>query len=148
MSRAYPFSLWATLFVALFAFNLVQGSHFDRRVASHRRHHVHARQANDDGNITSTSIISRSLAERAAPSGWNLFIKSGNDGGGCYVDNASARLLTGYSAKDVNNGLQSCLNTCQSKGFTYGGVQYGVECFVSPVPSRSRSKRDHAWCID
>ena len=73
----------------------------------------------------------RSLVERAAPSGWSLYVKSGNDGGGCYVDTSAARILTGYAGTDANNGLQSCLTTCRNRGFAYGGVQYGTQCFVS-----------------
>lgn len=143
MSRAYPFSLWATLLLAFLTFNLVDASHPDRRVSSHRRHHTHAHLNPRHVNTNATSISPRSLVERAPPSGWNLFIKSGNDGGGCYVDNGSARALTGYSGNDANNGLQSCLNTCQSKGFTYGGVQYGTQCYVSPEVERSN--RDHTY---
>lgn len=134
MTLAFPCTLWA-VFIAIFALNLVSASHSDslRRSSGHRRHHLgrahaHAR----DSNATSLAISYRSLVERAPPSGWNLFIKSGNDGGGCYVDSSAARILTGYSGNDANNGLQSCLNTCQSKGFTYGGVQYSTQCYVSP----------------
>jgi len=72
----------------------------------------------------------RSLVERAAPSDWSLYVKSGNDGGGCYVDTSAARILTGYAGTDANNGLQSCLTACRSRGFAYGGVQYGTQCFV------------------
>jgi hypothetical protein len=78
----------------------------------------------------------RSLVERAAPSGWSLHVKSGNDGGGCYIDSSAARILTGYAGNDANNGLQSCLTNCRSRGFAFGGVQYGTQCFVSPFPSR------------
>lgn len=60
-----------------------------------------------------------------------MYTKAGNDGGGCYVDSSSSRILTGYSGNDASNGLQSCLNGCQAKGFTYGGVQYGTQCYVS-----------------
>lgn len=80
----------------------------------------------------SMSKNERSLVERAAPSGWSLHVKSGNDGGGCYIDSSAARILTGYAGTDANNGLQSCLTTCRSRGFAYGGVQYGTQCFVSP----------------
>ena len=130
MARHSPLPLWA-LILAILTFHLVNASQpdvFPRNPSLHRRHH--ARQ-NTNTSATVTSITHRSLVERAPPSGWNLFIKSGNDGGGCYVDSNAARILTGYSGNDANNGLQSCLNTCQAKGFTYGGVQYGTQCYVS-----------------
>jgi hypothetical protein len=70
------------------------------------------------------------LVRRAAPSGWTLYVKSGNDGGGCYVD-SQTRVLTGYSGSSSTNSLDSCLNTCRTKGFSYGGVEVGNQCFVS-----------------
>jgi len=72
----------------------------------------------------------RSLVTRAAPSGWALHVKSGNDGGGCYIDSAT-RVLTGYTESSWTNSLDSCLNTCKTKGFAFGGVEAGNECFVS-----------------
>lgn len=80
----------------------------------------------------------RSLVTRAAPSGWSLYVKSGNDGGGCYVD-SQTRILDGYSGSSSTNGLDSCLSICRSKGFSYGGVEAGNQCFVSPCTSHGRS---------
>jgi hypothetical protein len=78
--------------------------------------------------------------KRAAPSGWSIYTKSGNDGGGCYNDSSAARILTGYTVEDSKNGLQSCLTTCASKGFAYAGVQYGIQCFVSLARVRALAK--------
>lgn len=77
------------------------------------------------------------LDKRAAPNGWSIYTKSGNDGGGCYVDSSAARILTGYTMADSKNGLQSCLTTCANKGFTYAGVQYGTQCYVSRFPQQT-----------
>ena len=81
------------------------------------------------------STEAHSLVKRAAPSGWTLYVKSGNDGGGCYID-SSTRILTGYSGSSTTNSLDSCLNTCKTKGFSYGGVENGNQCFVSSTPYR------------
>lgn len=95
--------------------------------------------SNDNDNLnkrsryrarSDTTLQARSLVTRAAPSGWALHIKSGNDGGGCYIDSA-ARVFTGYSGSSSINSLDSCLNTCKTKGFKYGGVENGNQCFVS-----------------
>jgi len=81
----------------------------------------------------------RSLVTRAAPSGWSLYVKSGNDGGGCYVD-SETRILNGYSGSSTTNGLESCLNTCRTKGFSYGGVEAGNQCFCgNSLPSNLAS---------
>ena len=81
------------------------------------------------------STEAHSLVKRAAPSGWTLYVKSGNDGGGCYID-SQTRVLTGYSGSSTTNSLDSCLNTCRTKGFSYGGVENGNQCFVSSTPYR------------
>lgn len=122
-------SILANLALLVFGALLVQASLHDVSFRRSRRHQHLARTP-----YNATTLDTRSLVERAPPSGWTPFVKSGNDGGGCYVDSSSARILTGYSGNDGNNGLQSCLNTCQSKGFSYGGVQYGTQCYVSPLP--------------
>lgn len=84
---------------------------------------------------SSPSTEAHSLVKRAAPSGWSLYVKSGNDGGGCYID-SSTRILTGYSGSSTTNSLDSCLNTCKTKGFSYGGVEVGNQCYVSFTASR------------
>ena len=76
------------------------------------------------------TLDARSLVTRAAPSGWALYVKSGNDGGGCYID-SQTRVLTGHTESTWTNSLDSCLNTCRTKGFAFGGVEAGNECFVS-----------------
>jgi hypothetical protein len=77
-----------------------------------------------------TTLDKRSLERRAAPSGWSLYVKSGNDGGGCYMD-TQPRVLSGYTYSSSVLGLESCLNACKTKGFSYGGVQNGDQCYVS-----------------
>lgn len=88
----------------------------------HEHEHAHAIRANSP--VT--------LDKRGPPTGWSVHVQNGNDGGGCYVENESARLLTEYAGNDPKNGLESCLSTCQVKGFKFGGVQYGSQCYVSP----------------
>lgn len=78
-----------------------------------------------------SAINTRSLITRDPPPGWSLHVAEGNDGGGCYDDSHTARILDGYGAMDSGNRLDICLSICQGKGFKYAGVQFGTECYVS-----------------
>lgn len=48
---------------------------------------------------------------------------------GCYADQAESRLLTGYTTSQASNTVDSCLETCFSKQYTWAGVEYGQECY-------------------
>jgi glucan endo-1,3-alpha-glucosidase len=123
---------WA-LIALLLCFHSISIDASDKHdVIRRTRSRAHVVFPQRDNSNTSVSIKSRTLVERAAPSGWSLYVGGGNDGGGCYLDSDS-RIFTGYKGNDANNGLQSCLNACQSKGFKYGGVEYGSECYVGPL---------------
>lgn len=121
-----PARAW-TLFILFFACTVL-ASHAPAPYKRSRYRHLISRA----GNAT---FDTRSLAERAAPSGWSIYTKSGNDGGGCYIDSSAARVLKGYTVTDSKNGLQSCLTTCKDKGFLYAGLQYSTQCYVSPFTS-------------
>jgi hypothetical protein len=119
--------MWAWTVLALLLVCTVYASHAP---PAYRRSRNRAQVLRTD--IITTVNKTHSLVERAAPSGWSIYTKSGNDGGGCYIDSSSARILTGYAVTDSKNGLQSCLTTCKDKGFAFAGVQYGTQCYVSP----------------
>jgi glucan endo-1,3-alpha-glucosidase len=56
---------------------------------------------------------------------------------GCAVDSFD-RILTGFSnLAYVGLTVDKCLAECESKGFIYGGVQGGTECFCGAKPSRA-----------
>lgn len=78
-----------------------------------------------------TALDTRSLLQRDPPQGWTIHVAEGNDGGGCYDDSPTARILDGYGASDSGNRLDICLSICHGKGFKYGGLQFGVECYAS-----------------
>eukprot|EP00092_Neocalanus_flemingeri_P009591 GFUD01010322.1.p1 GENE.GFUD01010322.1~~GFUD01010322.1.p1 ORF type:complete len:916 (+),score=308.33 GFUD01010322.1:197-2749(+) len=49
---------------------------------------------------------------------------------GCYQDSFTKRLLQGHLVKlKTHNSPDLCTNVCSKSGFSYAGVQYGVECF-------------------
>ncbi|PPR02298.1 hypothetical protein CVT24_011636 [Panaeolus cyanescens] len=47
---------------------------------------------------------------------------------GCYEDSPTRILSTG-PLSDSSLTINKCLTRCQSNGFSFAGVQYGVECF-------------------
>jgi len=56
---------------------------------------------------------------------------------GCAVDSFD-RILTGFSNLNFPElTIDKCLETCESRGFTYGGVQGGLECFCGNSLSRA-----------
>ena len=53
---------------------------------------------------------------------------------GCYPDNTNQRTLyDGGSTSDSTNTVSNCLATCTSRGYDFGGVEYGKECFCGSV---------------
>ncbi|KAJ7293964.1 hypothetical protein C8J57DRAFT_1270464 [Mycena rebaudengoi] len=59
------------------------------------------------------------LQRRSIPTGWTYV--------GCVTD-GSARALS-YSYTSTSMTQDSCISTCDSKGYIYGGPQYGKECW-------------------
>jgi len=59
---------------------------------------------------------------------------------GCFKDEFSARILQGYLFKDkVLNSPTTCVSKCAELGFSYAGLQFGLECFCgnkSPKPDQ------------
>jgi len=48
---------------------------------------------------------------------------------GCAVD-SSDRILTGYTKDGVKNlTIDDCLSLCEDKGYSFAGVEFGVECY-------------------
>lgn len=84
------------------------------------------------------ALGTRSLLQRDPPEGWSIHVAEGNDGGGCYDDSPTARILDGYWASDAGNRLDICLSICHGKGFKYSGLQFGTQCFASPRTSSHR----------
>lgn len=73
----------------------------------------------------------RDIQARATlPSGWSLYVVTGNDGGGCYVDTLP-RVLPDFTVGDGGNGITKCVNLCAGKNYKYAGVENGNECYVS-----------------
>jgi len=90
----------------------VEAQH-DKISSRSRSHHNHIASAL---SIKSTTL----LHKRATPSGWSLV--------GCVTEGTSgARALTGYSQQSLSSlTVESCLATCASMAYTYGGLE--CEC--------------------
>ena len=56
------------------------------------------------------------------PGSWSYY--------GCYSDSVSARVLSGASYSDDSAMTdESCVNYCNSKGYSFAGVEYAQECY-------------------
>jgi len=56
------------------------------------------------------------------PSGWASQ--------GCYTEGQGTRALTGSSSVDTDDmTVEECVNTCNTNGFLYAGLEYGSQCF-------------------
>ena len=76
----------------------------------------------DQREAAGTQAIDLQTPQRRAVSGWSLV--------GCVKD-GSSRALTGYSYNDYSLTQDKCINTCQSKGFTYAAME--SECFGNAI---------------
>lgn len=72
----------------------------------------------------------RSIQARAPPAGWSLFVAPNNDGGGCYQDFGSPRVLTGWSGYFGTSSIEKAITECKGRGFDWVGVEYGGEVYV------------------
>jgi protein xylosyltransferase len=63
---------------------------------------------------------------------------------GCYQDTFAKRLLQGHTVKlKETNGPAACVEVCSKYGFSFAGVQYGVECFCgNSQPEAARELED------
>lgn len=50
---------------------------------------------------------------------------------GCYPDYSPRTLGNGFFETSSAQSIQRCLQNCGSRGYAYGGTEYGVECFCS-----------------
>ncbi|XP_046995718.1 xylosyltransferase oxt [Schistocerca americana] len=66
---------------------------------------------------------------------------------GCYRDEKTFRLLSGYYANfKTTNSPQYCINMCLQSGFPYAGVQYSTECFCGYEEPPSTSRLPDSSC--
>ncbi|KAJ7120963.1 glyoxal oxidase N-terminus-domain-containing protein [Mycena epipterygia] len=68
-----------------------------------------------------------STPQKTAPSGPTL--PTGWKYVACTNEPTGGRLLTGYSFTSASLTVESCISTCQSRGFSYAGVEYANECY-------------------
>ncbi|PSN41238.1 Xylosyltransferase oxt [Blattella germanica] len=66
---------------------------------------------------------------------------------GCYRDEKTFRLLSGYYANlKTTNSPKHCINMCLQSGFPYAGVQYSTECFCGNEEPPSTSRLPDSSC--
>jgi len=65
---------------------------------------------------------------------------------GCYSDSSSARVLSYAAAESSINSVNSCLSTCAGKGYVYGGVEYGKQCFCGSSLASGAKSADSSDC--
>ncbi|KAJ9592775.1 hypothetical protein L9F63_015553 [Diploptera punctata] len=66
---------------------------------------------------------------------------------GCYKDEKTFRLLSGYYANlKTTNSPKHCINMCLQSGFPYAGVQYSTECFCGNEEPPSTSRLPDSSC--
>ncbi|KAG8791214.1 hypothetical protein FRC16_000499 [Serendipita sp. 398] len=58
---------------------------------------------------------------------------------GCAKDNKQARLLTGYSVQDLLMTIEKCGQICNTKGFSYIGLQWSIECWCGKTFDESKA---------
>lgn len=66
---------------------------------------------------------------------------------GCYKDEKSYRLLSGYYVNyKASNSPKKCIRTCLQSGFLYAGVQYSSECFCGSSEPLASAKLPDSSC--
>ncbi|TCD61199.1 hypothetical protein EIP91_008787 [Steccherinum ochraceum] len=72
---------------------------------------------------TSTTPAAPSSTPSSSPSAPGTWVADG-----CVKDTAS-RTLQGFSTSSDSMTIATCQSTCDSKGFTYAGLEFGKECY-------------------
>ena len=78
---------------------------------------------NQQGTTSLNADLNAPKTVAALPAGWSAASTP------CVAEGTSGRALTGASFTDDAMTVPKCLNYCQGKGFQYGGVEFGKECY-------------------
>ncbi|KAJ7777620.1 glycosyl hydrolase family 71-domain-containing protein [Mycena maculata] len=65
---------------------------------------------------------------------------------GCYSDSSDSRVLSYMASSTSTNTVSSCLSTCGADGYTYGGVEYGSQCFCGSSLASSATSASSSNC--
>lgn len=65
---------------------------------------------------------------------------------GCYNDPDNARVLPGFKAESNTMSIQTCQSTCQAKGFSFAGLEYGRECWCATSITAESTKATEDKC--
>ncbi|KAJ7173130.1 glyoxal oxidase N-terminus-domain-containing protein [Mycena crocata] len=84
------------------------------------------------------SLYSAASNGPTLPTGWAYVA--------CTKELASGRLLNGFTFTSNSLTVESCVATCQSRGFTYAGMQYSSECYCGTGYSSAASVAAESDC--
>lgn len=65
---------------------------------------------------------------------------------GCFTDQGNPRTLNAYSINQNSNSVDSCAQLCNSKGYSWAGVEYGSECYCSNAGTGSATLKADSEC--
>lgn len=66
---------------------------------------------------------------------------------GCYLDNYPRTLNNGFQGTDLSGqSVSTCLSLCASKGYAFGGTEYGVECWCSAAITEGATQVSAGEC--
>ncbi|CAH1400518.1 unnamed protein product [Nezara viridula] len=67
---------------------------------------------------------------------------------GCFIDSQDLRLLSGFHLDlPETNSPRKCLNICKQLGYSYAGVQYGIECHCGNRKPESEKETNENQCL-
>ena len=96
-------------------------------------------------NLHAVATHSRLMESRGS---WAISLYSASTGSwsyqGCTQDSGN-RLMPFESDDAASMTIAKCLNTCQSRGYVYGGVENGYQCFCGSSLN-SPTKISEAQC--
>nr|XP_018261580.1 uncharacterized protein I303_06018 [Kwoniella dejecticola CBS 10117]OBR83738.1 hypothetical protein I303_06018 [Kwoniella dejecticola CBS 10117] len=65
---------------------------------------------------------------------------------GCYVDQASPRLMSGANTESTSMTPSTCQTFCSGKGYSLAGVAYGKQCWCSNSVDSSKKQSSETGC--
>ncbi|KAI5809439.1 WSC domain-containing protein [Pyronema omphalodes] len=65
---------------------------------------------------------------------------------GCHTEGITERTLAEYSFVDPEMTVPLCVDTCNSKGYKYAGVEYSTECYCANTISNQTTKVPDDQC--
>ncbi|WVQ79634.1 hypothetical protein IAT38_001734 [Cryptococcus sp. DSM 104549] len=97
-----------------------------------------------DSYSTSSSDLSSTYLKQAQSGVSGL--ASGWEASGCYSDDTSSRTLNKVYTWSLWMDYSTCTSFCDSQGYSYAGVEYGIQCFCANSISSDASIQPYSSC--